>query len=75
MASEADLKRLNSGREIFNGWRAERGHDKSIPDLSGADLRDKDLSDYRLTSANLSGAWPSPGIVDARKGVYDTTIS
>ena len=54
MANKEHLEILLSGVDNWNQWRTE--NKEIIPDLSGADLRKKELSEINLSFADLSGA-------------------
>jgi uncharacterized protein YjbI with pentapeptide repeats len=54
MANLEHLAILAEGVAVWNGWR-ER-HERTVPDLSEANLKDADLSGADLARANLSGA-------------------
>ena len=54
MANREHLKILKEGVEAWNKWRRE--NPDIVPDLSGADLSETNLSKANLIRANLSGA-------------------
>ena len=54
MANEEQLNILRQGVDVWNSWR-QKYHSRRI-DLSGADLRNRQLSEINLVDADLSGA-------------------
>ena len=55
MANRTHLEILNQGKAAWNDWRRanSRGRRRIDPDLSGEELKGKDLRDYDLSRANL----------------------
>jgi uncharacterized protein YjbI with pentapeptide repeats len=54
MASPTHLRILTQGVHVWNIWR----HNKKFisPDLSGADLTNRNLAGFNLSNTNLDGA-------------------
>jgi hypothetical protein len=56
VADEEHVKILKQGVEVWNAWRPANGLGVHNADLTFANLRDADLSNFNLWAANLSGA-------------------
>ena len=54
MASQAHLRILTQGVHVWNSWRHNRAF--ISPDLSGADLTNRDLARVNFSNTNLNGA-------------------
>jgi len=54
MASQAHLRILMQGVHVWNSWRHNRA--SILPDLSGADLRNKNFAGINFSNADLNGA-------------------
>ena len=54
MANPEHVEILKQGVEVWNRWREK--NPKVKPDLSGADLHERNLSGVNLSEANLSDA-------------------
>ena len=54
MADHSHLKILKQGAHVWNGWRRNRA--SISPDLSGANLANRNLAGCDFSNTNLDGA-------------------